>query len=147
MIIINKFSFSYKNYLLLLSPRYQINIVILFIAFIIIFISLFYFKAYDIYNFKGYYTCDDKCSIKITSDILKINKLSDIDYLKVNNKKIDFNNVSIGDIEIDENNKSNYQIVSYEVNQLDNEKINTFQDVKIYSNYEDIFTKIKKIIF
>lgn len=143
----NKFSFSYKNYLLLLSPRYQINIVILFIAFIIIFISLFYFKTYDIYNVKGYYKCDDKCSINISTDVLQTNKLSNIAFLKINNKKIEYTNVSIGDIEVDDNNKSNYQIVSYEVNQLDNEKTNTFQDVKIYSNYESVFTKIKKILF
>ena len=44
-------------------------------------------------------------------------------------------------IKVDENNKTNYQIVNYEVDQLDND-LNTFQDVKLYSNYESIIKKI-----
>ena len=134
-----------KYYLVNLNPKYNSFIYFILFSLIIIIICLFYFKTYDVYKTKGYLNCDDKCYITISVDILDTHKLDNIDYLIVNKEKIDVNNIDISEIKIDESTQSNYQIVKYEVNNLNN--INTFQDVIVFSNYETIITKIKNILF
>lgn len=142
----NESSLSYKNYLLSINPCYQTYIICLLISFIIIFISLFYFKTYDIYNTKGYLECSDTCHIIINIDPYQTNKVTNIDYLKINDKVIKHHNIKVEDIVIDENNQINYQIVKYEVDQLDDGLLNTFQDIKLYSKYEAIIKKIVNVI-
>ena len=134
-----------KYYLLSLKPKYSILLYITFIMLISVIISLFIFKTYDVYKTKGYLSCDDKCYITITVDLLDVYKFNDISYIMIGKDKINIKDKEVSEILNDEVNKSNYQIIKYEVDSLNN--LNTFQDVKLYSNYETIYTKIIKYIF
>ena len=142
----DNFNINNKEYLLSLKPRHNFIPIITFIVILIIIVSLFFFKTYDVYNTKAYLECDTNCNIMISVDPKEINKVSKIDFIKLNNKVINHSEIIIENIQVDEINKINYQNVIYEVDQLDNDILNTFQDVKIYSKYENIFEKIKKII-
>ena len=140
------YSVNNKEYLISVKPSFKYIPTIIIIALIIVSFSIFYFKTYDIYKTKGYLMCDDKCNIIISVNIDDINKVLKPNYIKLNDEEINYNNISVGDIQVDDKNKINIQNVNIEVNQLDNDKLNTIQDVKIYSNYESIFNKIKKIV-
>ena len=142
----NNFNINNKDYLLSIKPSFKAIPLIIFITFIIMFISLFYFKTYDVYNTKGYLECNEKCNIMVSINIDDINKINKANFLKINDKVLNYNNINIGNIEVDEINKINIQSVNFEVDQLDNDLLNTFQDIKIYSNYESIIKKIKKIV-
>ena len=136
-----------KDYLLSIKPSYMFIPISLLITFTIIIISICYFKTYDVYITKGYISCDNTCNITIGVDINDINKIKKSNIIKLNNEVISYNNILVGDIQVDEVNKINIYNVNIEVNQLDNDLINTFQDVQVYSNYESIIVKIKKILF
>jgi len=130
-----------KYYLIGIKPKYNIVLYITLVFIILIFISLCYFKTYDIYNYRGFIYCNDKCYVKLIIDIQEINKVDNIDYIKINNNKYIIDNINISEIVSDEISKINYHIVEYELNSL-NERLNTFQDVKVYSNEEYIINKI-----
>ena len=136
-----------RDYLLSINPSYKFIPLLSLISIIIIIISIFCFKTYDVYYTKGYLVCDDRCNIVLSIDIDDINKVKDANFVKLNDNEIKYNNIFVGDIQIDETNKINIQNVNIEVDQLENDYLNTFQDVKIYSNNESIFNKIKKILF
>jgi hypothetical protein len=108
---------------------------------------MFIFKVYDVYITKGYLECSDNCKISISIDYLNVDKVSKVDKIKINKENIYPKNIIISDVLVDENTKSNYQIISFEVDQLDNGKSNIFYDVKLYSNYELIIDKIIKFLF
>lgn len=141
-----EFNINNKEYLLSLKPKFLF--IPCFMAFIIIMImiSLFYFKSYDRYLTKGYLSCDDICNIIISVNTDDINVITNASLLKIGDKIVNINNKEIKNIEVDEVNKINYQNVVFYVDQLDKNIINTFQDIKIYSNYESIIQKIKKIL-
>ena len=134
-----------KYILLLKTAKYFLAIYALFISIIIVIISIFYFKVYDVYQTRGYISCEDKCRIILSIDTLNISKLSKGNYVRINKGNLNILSIDISDIKVDENTKSNYQIVTYEVDKLDDVN-NTFQDVKIYSNNEIIFKKLLNIL-
>ena len=142
----NEFSVNNKEYLLSINPSYKFIPLLSFIVIIIIVLTMFYFKTYDVYYTKGYLMCNKECNIILSANIDDINKINKANYIKIDNKTVDFKKINIGDIQVDEINKINTYNVNIEVNQLDNDYLNTFQDVKIYSNYESILNKIKKLI-
>ena len=74
------------------------------------------------------------------------NKVDKTNYIILDNNKIIPSNKDISDIKVDDITLSNYQIVNFEVNQLDH-GLNTFQDVKLYSNNETIIIKIIHLLF
>ena len=133
-----------KEYLLSIKPSYMFIPISLLISTIIIIISICYYKTYDVYNTIGFITCEEKCNISIVVNANEIKRFNNTDYIKLNDKIINYNNIIMGDIQVDEVNKINIQYVNIEVDQLDNDLINTFQDIKVYSNYENILYKIKK---
>ena len=134
-----------KHYLLSIKPKYSLAIYILFISLIAIFILMFYFDSYDVYQTRGYISCEDVCKLIISVDIKDTNKLNNIDYLRINKKELVPKNKNISDIKSDDNTKSNYQIVTYEVDKLDDVN-NTFIDVKVYSSKEIVINKIKNTL-
>ena len=140
------YNINNKEYLLSIKPSYKLIPSCIFFLLIIIIISICYFKTYDIYITKGYLNCEDNCYISLIVNIDDINKINETQIIKLNDQIIDYENIKIGDIQIDETNKINMQNVNIELNQLNDKYLNTFQDIKIYSNYESIFRKIKKII-
>ena len=142
----NNYNIHNKEFLLSLKPSFNYIPIIILIGFIIILISLFSFKSYDVYTTYGYLECDEKCNVTVSINIKDINNVKNANLLKINNKDIEFKNIVIGKIEVDEVNKINVQTVSFEVGQLDNDELNTIQEIKIYSNNESIFTKVKKIV-
>ncbi len=146
MIFVDDFEYINKEYLLFLKPKYYILIYVVIIIFIIVLICLLNIKTEDVYITRGYVNCDNNCKITISVNTDDINKVSNVDYIYYNNKKMNLNNINIGQIQVDNNLLNNYQIVDLEVDQLDY-GINTFQDVKIYSNNEAIIRKIKRILF
>ncbi|MBR1416382.1 MAG: hypothetical protein IJ572_01000 [Bacilli bacterium] len=135
-----------KEYLLSIKPRFNIVISVLIISIVIIVISLFCFKTYDVYSLKGYITCEEKCQILFNIDSTFSNKINKIDHIRLNKSVIYPNSINIGEIQISEDNQNNYQIVSYQVDNLDTDILNTIQDVKIYSNYELLIRKILNLI-
>ena len=134
-----------KYILLSIKPKHFLAIYLCLLSLIVIIILMFYIESYDVYKVRGYISCEDKCNVIISVDIGNINKVNKVDYLNINNNKRDILSIDISDIKIDENTKSNYQIVTYEVDKLDDVN-NTFQDVKIYSNNEIIFKKLLNIL-
>lgn len=141
------YNINNKDYLLSINPSYKFIPLLCLVSVFIVLVSIIYFKTYDVYVTKGYLECEEKCNIIINTTVEDINKIIDADVIKLNDKEINYNNILIGDIQIDEINKINIQSVNIEVDQLDNDLLRTFQDVKIYSNYESIFNKVKKVLF
>ena len=135
------------SYLKSIKPRYSILLYSLLLSIIVLVITMFIFKVYDVYITKGYLECGDNCKISISMDYLNVDKVSKVDMIKINKENIYPKNIIISDVLVDENTKNNYQIVSFEVDQLDNGKSNIFYDVKLYSNYELIIDKIIKFLF
>ena len=135
------------SYLRSLKSKFNILPYVLLVFILIIVVLLFIIKSYDVYTTKGYINCDEKCLVSVSIDYLNTSKINRADFIRINKENIKPNNVIVSDIKIDELSKSNYQIVSYEVDQLDNGIINTFQDVKIYSNKDLLINKIIKILF
>ncbi len=134
------------SYLRSIKPKYYLLVYFILICILVIFISMFIFKSYDVYNAKAYYNCDDKCTLDVSINYLDVNKVNNIDLIKLNKENIQPKNISVSDIMIDEVNKVNYQIVSYEVDKLDDIILNTFIDVKLYSKEELIINKIVKML-
>ena len=134
------------SYLRSIKPRYCLITYIILFSFIIVISSFFIFNYYDVYNIKGFVECDDKCWITFSINYLDVGKVSNVDIISVNNEKKYPINTKISELMVDENSKSNYQIVTYEVNQLDNGIVNTFQDIRLYSNKELIINKIIKVL-
>ena len=140
------YNINNKEYLLSINPSYKFIPLLSLLSLIVMSFSIFYYKTYDVYTTKGYLKCDEKCYIIISTMIDDINKVINANLIKLNNREINYENIIIGDIQIDEINKINIQNVNIEVDQLDNDLLNTFQDVKIYSSYESIFNKVKKVL-
>ncbi len=134
------------SYLRSLKPKYDILIYLILISFSIIIISLFIFKIYDVKKIKGYVSCDDICKIELTVNYLDTNKYKNIDMIKINKENKNINNITVSDIYADELTKNNYQIVTLEVDQLDDGILNTFVDVSLYSNKELIINKIINVL-
>ncbi|MBE6158918.1 MAG: hypothetical protein E7159_03745 [Firmicutes bacterium] len=134
------------SYLRSLKPKYNILIYLILISFSIIIISLFIFKIYDVKKIKGYVSCDDICKIELTVNYLDTNKYKNIDMIKINKENKNINNITVSDIYSDELTKNNYQIVTLEVDQLDDGILNTFIDVSLYSNKELIINKIINVL-
>ena len=134
------------SYLRSLKPKYNILIYLILISFSIIIISLFIFKIYDVKKIKGYVSCDDKCKIELTVNYLDTNKYKNIDMIKINKENKKIINITVSDIYSDELTKNNYQIVTLEVDQLDDGILNTFVDVSVYSNKELIINKIINVL-
>lgn len=141
-----KFNYHNKELLLSLKPKYHIYIYLILIVFLAISILLFCLKTYDVYNIKGVIDCNEKCNIRIIVDINNTNKLSNINFIKINNKNIYPDNILISEIQIDEINNINYQEVNYQVDQLEYGIDKTIQDIKVYSNYDLIIRKLIKFI-
>lgn len=141
----NPFSVNNKEYLISIHPKYFIFIIVIFISFIIGLSSIFFIKTYDTYSLKALYSCDEDCHLLITITPEISNKFSNISYIKLNNKNIIPESASISDIQLDSEMKSNYQIVDYKVARQDGLE-NTYQDVAIFYNYEEIVKKIAKFI-
>ena len=134
-----------KEYLMFIKPKTSLSYtLILFLISIIIILPLT-IKTYDVYNTKGYITCEEKCHIYINTNLTDTNKFINISYLKLDNQIITPSNTSVSDIKIDEESKSNYQVIDYEVARLDG-VLNIYQDVYIYTNYEKIIQKIIRFI-
>jgi len=135
-----------RDYLLSIKPSYKCIPLIILLALVVVIVSICLIRSYDVFVVKGYITYDSKFNISIGVDLNRINDITSAKIVKLNDKVINYNNIIVGDIQIDEINKINIQNVNIEVEQLDVDVLNTFQEVKIYSNYESIFNKIKKII-
>ena len=135
------------SYLRSLKPKYNILIYLILISFSIIIISLFIFKIYDVKKIKGYVSCDDICKIELTVNYLDTNKYKNIDMIKINKENKNISNITVSDIYADELTKNNYQIVTLEVDQLDDGILNTFVNVSLYSNKELIINKIINVLF
>lgn len=140
------YSFYNKEYLLGIKPSHKYIPIIVFVSIIAIFILISSFKTYDVNIFKGFIECNEKCSINLGVNIDDINKIKQAKDIMVNDEIISYKDIIVGDIEIDEVNKINIQNVSVELEQTNNDYNNTIQDIKVYSNYESIFEKLKKII-
>lgn len=143
----DRFNYYNKSYLYSIKPKYNSLIYTFLILIITLSFCLYIFETYDIYSSKGYLECNDICNISIYIDPLNVSKIDKIDFIKLNNNNLIPNNIKISEIKVEENNQSNYQIVSYQVDKLDYGLLNTFQDVKIYSNKEKIINKIIKYLF
>ena len=141
------YNINNKEYLLSIKSSYMFIPISLLIALVVVSISICFFKTYDVYTTKGYIKCDSKCNIIIGVDINDINKIKKSNYIKINDTIINYDDILVGDIQIDEVNKINIYNVNIEVSQLDYDLANTFQDIKVYSNYESIINKIKKLLF
>ena len=134
------------SYLRSLKAKYSLLIYFLVLLLFIILLLMFIFKSYDVYTTKGYVECSDNCKISISVNYLDVNKFNKVDKIKLNKENIVVKNINISEIMLDDSSKSNYQIVTLEVDQLDNGILNTFQDVKLYSNEELIINKIINVL-
>ena len=133
-------------FLLNIKPHYEIIIYCIIISFIITIGCLFYFKTYDVYKTKGYINCEEYCYVRFNIDSNDISLIDNISFISIKNNNYEIKNTEIGEIEFDMDNKINYQTITYEVENVNDNIINTFQDVKLYSNYEIVIRKIIKFI-
>ena len=113
------YNFNNKEYLLGIKPSYKFIPIIILITLVIIFISICYFKTYDVFVAKGYILCDDECKVSLGVNIDEINKIIGANMIKINDKSVNYNNIIVGDIQIDEVNKINIQNVNINLNQVD----------------------------
>ena len=89
--------------------------------------------------------CEENCYLYLTVDPLESANLQNVSFLKIKDHEIVPNQITISEIELDQETKSNYQVITYEVTRLDG-LLNTYQDVTVFSNKEKLFQKIKNLI-
>lgn len=133
-------------YLKSLKPKYNLFVYFILLFLSVLIISLFIFKTYDVFQTKGFLQCEDKCYIKVSINYLLTNKIIESKIIKIKDKNYSVNNIETSEIISDDKTLENYQIVKLEVDQLDNGILNTFQDIKLYSNNDYIINKIKKVL-
>jgi hypothetical protein len=137
----NSFNFDNYEYLLSLKPKHFPIIIIILVSIITILIYSFTTNTYDVYNASAYYECDKSCTLKISTLLADSGKITSASKLLINKNIQKIQDIDVSDIMNDQNNKQNYQIITYTIDKEDL-KENTFQDVKIYYNEERIFNKI-----
>ena len=133
-------------YLKSLKPKYNLFVYFILLFLSVLTMSLFIFRTYDIFQTKGYLQCEDKCYITVSINYLLTNKIKESKIIKIKDKTYNINNIEVSEIISDDKTLENYQMVKLEVDQLDNGILNTFQDIKIYSNNDYIINKIKKVL-
>ena len=136
-------NFNYDNYAYFISVKPKFYNIITFTLLIIISLIIYSFtiKTSDVFNITAHYSCDKTCKITIQSPLNEVNKLSEASKIKISKEFIDINNFQVGDINVDELSKTNYQLITYDIEKQDILE-NTYQDVKIYFNEEITFNKI-----
>ncbi len=129
-------SHLYKN-----SKKYSITwfIPLIIIIFIIIF-SLTH-SVYNVYDVSAIYKCDQKCTLDFYISILDG---FTYDYITINNKTYEIDNILYGDIELNENNVG-IQKIALEVKEYEG-KNNEVVKLKIFKNKEKMLKKIYEII-
>ena len=132
-----------SSYLISLKPkRYILPIITLGLMLILLIVG-FYYKTYDTKVTTGYITCEENCylDIKVTLDL--VSKLSNAEFIELDNKKINVLNREISEILVDKNSNINYQIIKYELDTKELESL--FYKVKLYYDKDLIIKKIINI--
>ena len=136
-------NFNYDNYAYFISTKPKFYNIITFTLLIIISLIIYSFtiKTSDVLNIIAQYYCEDTCKITIQAPLDKVDKLSKATKLKISKQMIDINKSQVGDVNTDQFSKTNYQLITYDIEKQDIIE-NTYQDVKIYFNEEILFNKI-----
>src|SRR5574344_2464789 len=124
-------SFMYDNYDYFVNIKPQKFYWLYILIFIILILVAYSFtiKSGDVVETKSYYECSDICQLYTEVPLNNINELSKAYKIKIANIMVDINDYQIGDIKLDETNKSNYQLITYTIEKQD--IINkTYNDVK-----------------
>lgn len=141
----NLFHINNKEYLLSIRPKYFYLIIITCSIFIMIITSIFFVRTYDMYSVKALYSCEEDCHLYITISPEISDKFANISYLRLKNNNIKPDLTNISTVQLDTSTKSNYQLVDYKVARQDGLE-NTYQDITIFYNYEEVVKKITKFI-
>ncbi len=126
----------------LINIKYHLYHVFIIVTIIVLIISIFLLniKVYNAFNTKGYIK-NNKLVINIP--IENSNIIINGKYLKIDNKKYNYEIENISEILL--SNNINYQEV---ILNIENDfKENTIIDVTIYYDLEKVATKIKRIIY
>lgn len=126
----------------LINIKYHLYHVFIIVTIIVLIISIFLLniKVYNAFNTKGYIK-NNKLVINIP--IKNSNIIINGKYLKIDNKKYNYEIENISEILL--SNNINYQEV---ILNIENDfKENTIIDVTIYYDLEKVATKIKRIIY
>ena len=126
----------------LINIKYHLYHVFIIVTIIVLIISIFLLniKVYNAFNTKGYIK-NNKLVINIP--IENSNIIINGKYLKIDNKKYNYEIENISEILL--SNNINYQEVI--LNMENDFKENTIIDVTIYYDLEKVATKIKRIIY
>ena len=126
----------------LINIKYHLYHVFIIVTIIVLIISIFLLniKVYNAFNTKGYIK-NNKLVINIPTE--NSNIIINGKYLKIDNKKYNYEIENISEILL--SNNINYQEV---ILNIENDfKENTIIDVTIYYDLEKVATKIKRIIY
>jgi hypothetical protein len=132
---------NYQNLLNIRPKKYKLLFIMLFISILIIIIIL-QCKIYDVYNTIGYYSSD--CLV-LNIPITNSDTISNLKKVKINNKEYSYEIESISNILLDENNLINYQ--EYQIKLNDELISNMTYKVTLYYNKEQVYVKLKNILF
>jgi len=130
-----------KYSLLNIKQKYSWLVILSFILLIIIVTATICIKTYDTINYNGV-AIDNQIMISVKSS--DVHNLVNSDYLKIDDQKLEFSILSVGELQYDELLNINYQIVilSTSNNYLDNLSLN----LTFYKNKQRIITKIINLL-
>lgn len=129
------------DYLLNMKVKYHLKLILLTFVFIIVSGFVLTYKVYDIYEIVGISTGD---TVVINVPLDYSDTIKNGEYLKINDRKYDYEILDIGGLEYDLELGLNFQ--SYSLKIEESFKKNEVLKIKIYYDYEKIIKKIKKIL-
>ncbi len=134
---------KYNKFVLLnLKPKNSLLLILMMSLLVALFISSCLVKSYENYSTMAYCVSEDGNYLNIDTEINDVSKITKSKFLKIDDKKYDFEVIEIGDLMIDEYAKINYQKILLKVNKnlIDNEIIK----VNFYYDQERIIKKLIK---
>lgn len=135
-----------RQYLLNLKPKYFSCIFILLTFLSIILICSLTMTSYDVTITNAYLQCQNECSFDFKVSLDKTEDIMSSKYLKIANEQLEINNIVASEIKVDNETKTNYQIITVTTNKIAKQD-NMFYKIYLYHNKEKIIKKIKTLFF
>lgn len=121
--------------------NYSFFVFLLFFLFLVLFVASLVIDTYNITTINAETNCEETCEVVFYWPVEKTMKY---DFIKINDKRIEIENLKFGEIELNNTNTA-FQKIALKGKEYKGEN-NEIVKVKIFQNKEKIIKKIGKII-
>lgn len=122
--------------------KYSFKIIILSTLFILFIIYLLNLDIYNTYQIKGY-VIDNLVYFKLPIEYPDV--INNLEYIKINEEKGNYEIKNISAVMFDEDNLVNYQLISIDTKK--EEKEENIVNICIYYNKEKVYKKLQRLLF